>query len=270
MFQERRLLQERNIESANDFETKVMEPLQQAVGARTEVLVGYFAQHGLVDAEGDLSLRLSSCKGPDDNGTGQQGTKIYDLIMKLLDLSCAEDASIYLFMDFCREATPILAPSQAGQAQLRRRHFQRSVTILWACASRQKAQDGKVGANSPLATRLLDVLQDAVESMECIYDQVQKAVASETKNTSNGLPPQQVTLTRIGRESHKLSLGPSKRHARMAGVPPANESFTGRLGELNAARHYWTWRSWQDPACQGICSQASGRLRHYHLGRCGA
>ena len=128
----------------------------------------------------------SSCKGPDDNSTGQQGTKIHDLVMKLLDLPCAEDASIYLFMDLCREVTPILAPSQAAQVQLKRGHFQRSVTILWACASRQKAQDGKVGSNGPFATHLLDVLREPVESMECVYEQVQKAVASETKNTSNG------------------------------------------------------------------------------------
>ena len=229
-----------HIQKTGDFRLQVMEPLWEAVSPPTEVIAGYVALHGSEDKDGDLSLWWGSCMGPSDNTTGEKGMKLKDLLNMLLELPSAQDASVYLFLDMCRsKTTALVAESQAGHVTRLRRHFERTVSLVFACAAGQQAEDGQDAPNSPFATHLVHLLSEPVEySIDDLYKHLHMAVSSHTKIKSKGFRSQQVTLTRMGLEKHKLcmspagSLGRSKKHAVLAGVPPVNESFTGRLDEL--------------------------------------
>ena len=233
-----------DIQRSQDFRTHVKEPLWKAVSPTTELIAGYVALHGSEDKDGDLSLWWGSCMGPSDNTTGEKGMKLKDLLNMLLELPSAEDASVYLFLDMCRSKTSTLvAESQAGHVARLRKQFQRTITLVFACASGQQVEDGQGAPNSPFATNLIHLLSKPVEySIDELYRQLHTAVSSHTKIESKGLRSQQVTLTRMAPEHHKLSMESpeslvrSNKHAILAGVPPANESFTGRLDELDRVK----------------------------------
>ncbi|CAL1167307.1 unnamed protein product [Cladocopium goreaui] len=233
-----------DIQRSQDFRTHVKEPLWKAVSPTTELIAGYVALHGSEDKDGDLSLWWGSCMGPSDNTTGEKGMKLKDLLNMLLELPSAEDASVYLFLDMCRSKTSTLvAESQAGHVARLRKQFQRTITLVFACASGQQVEDGQGAPNSPFATNLIYLLGKPVEySIDELYRQLHTAVSSHTKIESKGLRSQQVTLTRMAPEHHKLSMESpeslvrSNKHAILAGVPPANESFTGRLDELDRVK----------------------------------
>ena len=231
------VLRAHDIKTSEEFENQVMKPLQERVNGRTQVLVGYLAMHAFEDADRELSLRWGSCTGPKDNTAGEQkGMKAQKLFDMLLALPCAQDASIYLFCDICRAgASSEVELSKAGHVQNSRKQLQRTLTIVWACAARQPAWDGKDGFNSPFAEHLCDLLSKPTDwsSIDELYKELHGAVNSDTRNQSKGLYHQQPTLTRSGPESHSLSLA-RRKYTKFACVPAANEGFTGRLAELKS------------------------------------
>ncbi len=77
---------------------------------------------------------------------------------------------------------------------------QRPHATIWACASGRVARDSVEGqSHGPFAANVISLLSIGHDlSVPELYDSLHQALASQTKNESNGKYPQLAALTQVG------------------------------------------------------------------------